>query len=497
LAHDPYDALPYTDHAYAESHPDRLAVVARLSGWQAPAVERARVLEVGCGRGGNLLPMAAGLPEGSLVGFDRSARQIDEASAIAREAGVDNVTFFAASLESATLQGGPFDFVLCHGVYSWIPVAVRRVLLDRIAGWLAPGGIAYVSFNTLPGWYERMAARDWLRFSTSARGLGLSVRDASGSLGWLHEQISRESAGYRSAIANVGKRLAETERAFLTHEFLADDHHPEAVATFLAEADAAGLTYLGDAIPQTTAIELLPDAVAERARRLGPDAAQTIVDFIRNTAFRRALLVRRADAEERRWRWPHRLDPSALGSLDVASRLRPPASADQAEAELFEGPDNRVQVQDPAVRRALRTLAEVHPRAAPFEDLARPHAPTHEARAALAVELFDLWLATGALDLHTFAPKLAPSPGDRPRACPVARWHAVHGGPITNRWHQEVNLAEPLLGFILARLDGVRTRSDLALEVLASDAFSVARDDAPRLVDSSVNALARAALLLA
>ena len=159
---DPYDRLPYTEHAYAESHPDRLSVVARLAGWAPPDVATARILELGCGRGGNLLPMAAGLPGATLVGVDRSHRQIDEARSIATSAGVSNLTFVEASFEDP-LSADPFEFVVAHGVCSWVAPAFRRALLRTIAGALAPSGVAYVSFNVLPGWYERMAARDWLR----------------------------------------------------------------------------------------------------------------------------------------------------------------------------------------------------------------------------------------------------------------------------------------------------------------------------------------------
>ena len=105
---DPYDALPYTDHAYAEAHPDRLAVVARLARWSAPPIARAAVLELACGRGGHLLPMAAALPEGHFVGVDLSARQIEDARAVAAATGLANTTFVDASF-TAPVDGGPFD----------------------------------------------------------------------------------------------------------------------------------------------------------------------------------------------------------------------------------------------------------------------------------------------------------------------------------------------------------------------------------------------------
>jgi SAM-dependent methyltransferase len=430
-----YDELPYTDHAYAEAHPDRLAVVARLSGWTAPPVGPARVLEIGCARGGNLLPMAAALPGARFVGIDASARQIEDARRIARETGLANVELHAARFEEADL--GPFDYVLCHGVHSWIAADARPVLLDRIARALAPSGVAHLSFNVLPGWYARMAARDWLR---ATKG-----HDASASLAWLARQVSPENAAYRAELESVARRLAETDPAYVVHEYLATEHHPLRFRDFLGEATAAGLAYLGDAIPAETALEHLPEEVAARARALDVGGAQELVDFVTGATFRRAILVRADQARATGFAWPSALDPRALGGMRVASRLVPAGDGVFACGEL------RVQIGDPATERALERLAAAAPHSIPCTDLAD----------VSGEELLDLWLATGALDLVTHEPAIA-DVSERPRACPVARWHAAHGGPITSRRHHEVVLTEAIVRAVLARLDGTTAIADLA-----------------------------------
>jgi SAM-dependent methyltransferase len=473
-APDPYDELPYTEHAYAESHPDRLAVVASLSGWEAPHPATSRVLELGCGRGGNLLPMAAALPGSTFVGVDRSRRQVEEARRVASETELPNVRFVDAGFESLGDAGGPFDFVLCHGVCSWIPPASRRELLAVVARSLAPAGIAYVSFNVLPGWYERLAARDWLRF---ARG-----QEAGASLRWLHDQVSPELADYRRRLDAVDRRLAETDRAYQAHEYLEDEHHPQLVGELLGEAREAGLVYLGDAIPGETALELLPEAVGERARNLEPGDAQQLVDFVRCTAFRRALLVRADTAGARGWRWPARLRVEALDDLRVASRLRPASDVAGGARERFDGGDVSVEVIDASARAALRWLAKAAPRSTAFRELAKGEIAPERLRA----ELFDLWLATGALDLHVHEPALGDGTSARPIACPVARWHAAHGGPITNRWHQEVRLADAALRDVLAHLDGKRTVDQCARDAKCE----------PDVARAAIAALAASALLV-
>jgi SAM-dependent methyltransferase len=446
---DLYDSIPYTDHAYAEAHPDRLAVVAALAGWSAPGITQARVLEVGCGRGGNLLPMASQLPEATLVGVDRSSRQIEYAREVARAAGLRNVTFLSDSFEDAALAESSFDFVIAHGVWSWVAPATRRELVRRIARWLAPGGVAYVSFNVLPGWYARAPSRDWLRFATAR--LGERPEGARASLEWLRGCVSHELGAYRHGLDDVARRLAETDSAYVVHEHLADEHHPETVEVFLAEAGAAGLAYLGDAIPQTTALELLGGQAASRAEGLAPNDVQQLVDFVRSTAFRRTLLVREDERARRGWRWPARLDVGAFGSMRVASRLKPAGGTAKPDAkvEVFEGAGLSVQVTDVGARAALHDLARAAPKA-----LRVPPETAHE--------LFDLWLATCAIDPHVHEPPLAAAPSGRPVACPVARWHAAHGGPVTNLWHHEVVLVDEPVRALLAALDGTRTAAELA-----------------------------------
>jgi SAM-dependent methyltransferase len=461
---DAYDRQPYTDHAFAETHPDRLAVVARLSGWEPPELSGARILELGCGRGGNLLPMAASLPGASLLGIDRSARQIDEATRIAREAGVTNVRFERADIESRA-SGDRFDYIVCHGVCSWVPAETRRALLALVGRSLNPGGIAHVSFNALPGWYEKLVARDWLRM--------FPADDARASLAWLREAVSPELGDYRRRLDAVASRIGEAGDVYATHEYLAEEHHPQHVSSFLAEARDAGLEYLGDAIPSQTAIELLPESVARRAESLDVAQAQQLVDFVRGAAFRRTLLVRAEDVAARGWRWSLRLQARAVAGMRVASRLVPHVPrSESAASERFDGPDGSVLVTDAPTRRALHRLTEVAPRSLPFAQV-------------LSEELFDLWLSTGALDFHVHEPTLGDGLSARPEACPVTRWHAVHGGTITNRWHQEVVLSDPVLRRVLSMLDGTRTVDDVGA---ALGQREIAR--------ASLQAVARAALLV-
>ena len=499
MTRDLYDERPYTEHAYAETHPARMAAVARLARWLPPPVAAARILELGCGRGGNLLPMAAGLPRATLVGADASARQIDEARRTAAEAGLANVTFVQARFAEMQIGESAFDYVICHGVLSWVSPSERVSLLERIARVLRGNGMACVSFNVIPGWYDRLPARDWLRFSASA--LARPPEEAVASLEWLGAQLSPEQADSRRRLEAVARRLAETDSAYAFHEYLAPEHHPLLVGEFLGEASGVGLRYLGDAIPPTAAIELLPEEARERARALDPVAAQQLVDFVRCTAFRRTLLVRSEAVRVATWTGSPDLDPAAIRVLRVASRLLPQGpSAPEPCQESFADGELVVQVSDPAIRRALRELASVAPGSLPFDEVARRSVPSAASEASLrslASELYDLWLATGALDLYDHELAVRSQAGERPIACALARWHANHGGVITNRLHQEVLVPDAIVRWVLGRLDGTRTLRELAREARILDGRGTVTDaELDRLVEASVNRLLTCGLVV-
>src|SRR5215218_6536208 len=145
-----YDDVLYEGFVQGLAHPGSLAAMAALRGLVAPPVATARVLDLGCGAAANLLSIAATLPGAECVGLDLAARPVATGRALAEEAGLRNVRLDVASVADLPADLGPFDFVIAHGLYSWIPAAVADALLEACGRHLAPGGVAYISYNTYP-----------------------------------------------------------------------------------------------------------------------------------------------------------------------------------------------------------------------------------------------------------------------------------------------------------------------------------------------------------
>jgi 2-polyprenyl-3-methyl-5-hydroxy-6-metoxy-1,4-benzoquinol methylase len=155
-----YDEVPYESHPYPQTHPSRLAAVATLFGLRPPAVETARVLELGCAAGGNLTPVAEAFPKATLLGVDASARQIGDGQRFVERLGLSNLTLKHANILDLGPDLGTFDYIICHGVFSWVQTPVQEKILDICAKHLSPSGIAYISYNTYPGWHMRGMIRD-------------------------------------------------------------------------------------------------------------------------------------------------------------------------------------------------------------------------------------------------------------------------------------------------------------------------------------------------
>jgi SAM-dependent methyltransferase len=256
----PYDAIPYPTYPRLETHPDRLATVATLAGLEPVPVTGCRVLEIGCGDGGNLIPMAYFLPESVFLGVDLAAGAIAQGRELVSELRLKNIELREGDFQN--VDAGEFDYIVAHGLYSWLPLDTRDRLMGICAERLAPHGVAYISYNTWPGRHERHILREILLSH---------LRDVRAPRRRL-----REARRLLTAIGTPAARaMAAEPDDLLFHDDLAQVNDPIWFREFAAHAAAHGLQYLGDAGP-------------------GPAFRddEQYDDFVRMRAFRQSLLCR-------------------------------------------------------------------------------------------------------------------------------------------------------------------------------------------------------------
>jgi SAM-dependent methyltransferase len=231
-----YADVPFRTSAWMPAAPDRLAVKAHLHGLEPASPARARVLELGCGTGGNLVPLAVAHGDAELCGVDLAPGHIAEADAAARRLSLGNVRFFAMSFEDMPEALGVFDYIIAHGLFSWIPLVLQERLLEVCRRHLAPRGVLFVSYNTYPGWHVKLAVRDVLLRST--RDLPTLADRAAAAREILRRLCAAlphdTTSPYAAVVREVAKVAGDPKRShYFPHEYLEPEHHPLYFDAFL------------------------------------------------------------------------------------------------------------------------------------------------------------------------------------------------------------------------------------------------------------------------
>ncbi|TXT18292.1 MAG: hypothetical protein FD132_2122, partial [bacterium] len=260
-----YDDLPYESVPITDTHPDYLGALARLFGVETAPVEACRVLELGCAGGGNLVPMAFHLPGSRFVGIDLARAHVDEASAWISELGLDNIQVLHRSVSDDLSDLGEFDYILAHGLYSWVPRPVQDAILAVCARQLAANGVAYVSYNTLPGWHARAGLRAML-LQHCAAGAPASQRlaQAHGLFDFLEPALRLNPADDARGLLAEIEYLRRAPPSYVYHEYLEETNEPVWFGEFMARARAAGLDYLADA----GIASMLPETLGQEAEAM-------------------------------------------------------------------------------------------------------------------------------------------------------------------------------------------------------------------------------------
>lgn len=474
---DSYDALPYGSVPVAESHVERLAATAALMGMAPPDTLRPRVLELGCAEGGNLVPMAFDLPGGEFVGVDLSAQQIATGQALVRELGLTNIRLEQRDVAAGLDDLGDFDFVIAHGLYSWVPQAVRETILAICGQQLRPGGIAYVSFNVLPGWRMRGVLRDLLRPRVDAAAPpAAQTEQALGLLRTMLPAWRARTTHEAQLLAGEAEHLLKVSASYLYHEYLTDINEPCLLEDFVAAAGHAGLRYVAD----TDLTAMLPDAAAAEAIAALGGAAERLrreqlLDYIAVRKFRRAVLTR-ADAAVADWPQLQAIRDLAFHADLTCDEELDFGSDTPQPFVLRDGGGDQVMIAHPLAKAAAMLLASACPSRIDFTELlTEAQALVLEygtAQWADDVAGFErAWielLAQQAVQPATLARTYPDHPGRRPRAHALALAQARTGVVATAR-HGALRL-DAAGAALLALCDGSR---DLAAFAAAEHTLQV------------------------
>ncbi|CAH1660544.1 Methyltransferase domain-containing protein [Hyphomicrobiales bacterium] len=510
-ATNPYDAVAYPAHSFSQTHPTRLATIAHFHGLEPAPAAAMRVLELGCGRGGNLIPMAAQYPQSEFVGIDLSGASIRQAKAEAAELGLDNLSFEQRDILAVTRDIGTFDYIIVHGVYSWVPDPVRERIVALFGELLAPQGVAYLSYNALPGCRMRDLARDVMLFATrDVADPKERVSVARASLKAVAEASDPESF-HGAALRQRLKQVDELPDNVLYHDDLNPGARAFALHEVLSVAQRHGLQFLAEAsFPSLAGAKGPAQQMLAQIPLEASALREQMLDLLIGRAFRETLLCR-ADIPLR-----HGIRPDALRPYYLAADVRP---VPQAEGEARPGVERfqfqegaRLSVDLPLCKAALGLMSALWPASIAWDDLvAHCCAEVGDAlgpdRAREIERLEGALIAifkAGLIDIRLEPPTLTTTVNERPVASDIVRWQAESALEVTDLRHRTVQLDSIVVRKFVCLLDGTRDRGQLLdamnaflAEARAGDAMNLPERATAEEVAMHLQDVARLGLLRA
>ena len=472
-----YDDVAYGGHTYDETHPGRLSTIAAFYGLEAPDIETCRVLELGCGNGRNLLPMAYQYPDARFVGIDLSARAIEAAAEHAGAYGLKNVEVRHCDILDVTPEWGRFDFIAAHGVYSWVPAAVREKMLTIFHDNLSPRGVGYVSYNAYPGSHLRNMTRDMMHFHI--RQIAEPQRRITQSraiLGIVAEGSDAKTV-HGAVMRDQYARVQRMPDELLFHDDLLEITTPFLLHEVASQAERHGLQYLSDAFLSRRDLRAYPEKTRAILASF-PDsefmARDQYQDFIDGHGFRRTLLCHTGVKLNRK------VDPDCVVRFHLASSAAPmvgeidPAAAGAVEFKTEH--DHTLATDHLLTKAALIELGKAWPAAIAFAELVERSrrrlgtaidSAASEHVIALTYALFQA-VSAGHVEIHKHAPKLTTTISPKPEASLLARKQAETEKLITNLRHRMVLIEDERVRRFLLLVDGTRDVDNLVRDFAAA-----------------------------
>jgi SAM-dependent methyltransferase/methyltransferase-like protein len=512
-----YDSVRYPSYVHPQTHPDRLAVLGALFGLAPAPVSNCRALELGCGDGTNLIPMAWGLPESKFMGIDLAAEPVGRGQQMIKNLGLANIRLVHGNITEIGTDWGTFDYIIAHGLYSWVPPEVQHQILALCRKLLAPQGIAFVSYNALPGGHLRNMLREMMLFHV--RGFeapGERVQQAQALVRFL-AQAREPRDVYRIWLEDELTSILDHDEGHLFHDELADLNEPLYFNQFIERAAEHGLQFLSEA----DYFEMFDHSFNASARTtlksLAPNRnfREQYLDFLKCRRFRQTLLCHK-EATLQLEPLAEKVSGFLVSSLAQCAESNPDLGA--GASVVYKTPKGaRCETDFPLGKAALAILGPAWPMPLPFPDLLQQatmrlnkagiaQACDEQARASLAGFLLQLYSA-GVVEFRSHSPPVFRTVSNRPVVSPVARWQVTHGDSVTTLFHIAVKVEDEIGQSLLEWLDGTQDRQALSERlwllmkakgalVLPEGGEPVARQELERSLEQNLEKLARLGLLV-
>ena len=301
-----YKELGYKSYPFPFTTPAYLEAYGTLVGLKPPTAKTARVLELGATYGGNIISQAVHNPEATFIGIELSQDQVEKGNKIISDAKLDNVSLLQGDILNFDESLGSFDYIIAHGFYSWISDEMKDKLLDIISHHLADNGIAYVSYNTYPGWHTMEEVRQLMLFAN--RGYdelthkekvlrGKTVGSLVGAQILNYDNLKERNSKFLGALRSVMQK----DDYYVGHDHLEPHNDPCYFYQFNDHLKAHNLTYVCDADLTLSMVRTYDDSIADKLEKLAPNSQadqEQYLDFMLDTTFRKSIICKASAAKD-------------------------------------------------------------------------------------------------------------------------------------------------------------------------------------------------------
>lgn len=300
-----YSELGYKSMPFPYTTPATLEAYAALVGVSAPNPKTARVLELGATYGGNIISQALFNPDATFVGIELSQEQVVKGNEVIANAGLTNVSLVQSDIASIGSEIGTFDYIIAHGVYSWVDDGVKDALLRLIDEHLAEDGIAYISYNTYPGWHTMDEVRQLMMFSNRDKTQfnhkekvlhGKTIGSIVGSQILKYDNLKERNSKFLGALRSVMQK----DEYYVGHDHLEPNNDPVYFYQFNDHLGAHNLAYLCDADLTLSMVRSFDADIADTLDKLALNdhvAQEQYLDFMLDTTFRKSIICKAKHAE--------------------------------------------------------------------------------------------------------------------------------------------------------------------------------------------------------
>lgn len=467
-----YETVKYKTIPLVQTHPVHLATLGQLHGLSPASPQRCRYLEVGCANGLNIIGMAISYPDSIFVGIDLAENEVAEGLAMIRRLGLKNVELIAGDLLQYPLDAKPFDYIVAHGLYSWVPISVREYLWTLCQKLLTTQGIAYLSYNAYPGCYQRRMLREMMLYHVQQFQQPLDkVYQARAFLKLLDQTLSTQNKEPGSLRDEIGQLMHVRDDSSLFHDDLSAINEPRYFHEMVVEAAQYDLQFLSEADYFEMGYLHFPEAVQAPLRTMEEHdflLKEQYLDFLKLRRFRESLWCRKELSVQR----PVQLQLVKEQLVTAQARAEDRTNLVNGDAVTFTNPKgSKLTLNHPFSKVSLQLLGESYPRHWSFAELSQQASlqlhkagfapPTSADREMLASTLLTGY-SVGFLQLHCQAPTMALSPPEYPALSPFIADQLKQGRRVvSNLMHLPIRIDSEFVAAFLQLCDGTRSREQL------------------------------------